>query len=213
MLSKKIMAALTAVLVLAAGCAPEGKDFWGNPLPTETPRAEVCDVATAAPPATEYDPNLNTRPSDITPGFSWIVFQVEVRAIAAPGLEICVPVEIYSHALSDEPDTLTLNKYQLPAGGDMTLGTTPFRGLMSIQYDPTEEQFAGKPPAWQAYVAATYLRTEDPFNDGVIFELSCTIKIAGASIARSFSMIVQSDETTRNICVTGTQSNSGWNHY
>ena len=49
---KKVLAALAvACVLLASGCAPAGKDFWGNPISTEEPGCDITPELKAVPTA------------------------------------------------------------------------------------------------------------------------------------------------------------------
>ena len=203
-----VIGMVTSLALGVAGCAPGGDniDFWGNPVPG--PSAEpTCAVPTMAPPP-PYDPSSGRRPPDIAPGYSWLVFELEVMAISTGGdIYFCVPVGMYAYARSAE--AYTVNTNPRVAGGMEWVATTPItRQYLSLQYDPTEERFAGRPPEYEVHVSATYLRERDEFNTEMATAMRCAIKIDGATVATD--LVLTRDHDTVSCTL---KSNSGWHHY
>lgn len=207
---------VTMAVVLAACVAPSGDgptrdlDFWGNPI--EAVDETTCEIV--RPPAPPYDPATDTRPPDVTPGFSWMTYEIEVEALSADGnlTRLCVPVEAYAYSASGEPDTLTLNRAGLPAGAVTWTTVTPIRGeYLALQYDPTEERFTGRPPEYEVHISAKYLPALDEVADRGPFMLVCTIRVAGAPVRREPVVVNGEDELTTASCtLTG---NTGWRLY
>jgi len=208
----KRIVAMVAVLAMLTGCTG-GKDFWGNPVPTPEPAS--CAVPTLAPPP-PYDPSSDQRPPGVTPGFSWLSFEIRVEAVSAGGdINFCVPVSVYAYALSGEPDTITLNRAGLPAEANTFPAITPMHDkYMSLQYDPTEERFAGRPPSYEVHVTANYVRERDHINtleNNPYMMLICTIRIGGAPVVREYIFISSEDPGGAVSCTL--KGNSGWRHF
>lgn len=203
---KMVVAGVTSLALGATtACAPD-IDFWGNSVPD--PSGAVCAVPTVGPPP-PYDPASDTRPPDVTPGYSWLTFEVEIQARGENGSRLCVPIHVVAYARSGEADTLTLNRNKMPASAVDWITNTPVQGeYLALQYDPTDERFQARPPSYEVHISATYLRSEDTLNAGVPFVLRCAIKIGGASVAHDPVEMGSADTASCTL-----NSNSGWRHY
>lgn len=203
-----LVLALTACTTLPEPTGtPPATDFWGNPVPSDDPEA-TCEITPPAPPP-PYNPADDTRPPDIKPGYSWMTYELQVQALSNDGAltELCVPVNAHAYSLSGEPDTLTLNRLNLPATAISWLDVTPLHGhFLALEYDPTEERFAGRPPAYEVHISATYIGEPRP-----PFTLVCTIRVAGAALRREYAVIGTEDGFSTVSCtLTG---NVGWRPY
>lgn len=202
----RLITALMGVVMLAvvAGCG-SGTDFWGNP--TDEPEPDTCSVATVAPPA-PYDPGSGGRPPTVAPGYSWLVFELQALAISTEGdIHFCVPVSMYAYARSAEAYTIDTNP-RVAGGIEWTTTTPVTREYLVLQYDPTDEQFAGRPPEYEVHVSATYLPERDTLNEGVATALHCAIRIDGAAVASALVLTATDDTASCTL-----RSNSGWRHY
>lgn len=189
---------LVAGLVMSlAACGTPGTDFWGNPIPSETPVPEfdaTCAAPEADPSQAWYDPNWShARPGSVRPGNSWIVVGIEVRALSPLGdAEWCAPIAVHVYNGSTEADALVIDGNGLQAGPRDFITTTPFVGrYMALQYDPTEERFAGRPPMYDFQIEATYLHERDVFGDqlGRPKALRCAITYEGATIVQNMALV------------------------
>ena len=201
-------AALTALatLTLATGC---NTDFWGNPQPGPSDEGTTCPVGEGpvAPPP-PFDPAAQQKPAGVTPGNSWIVFELEVRALDADGnRDYCIPFAGHVYARSGEADTVTLDGAGLPGGPHDFTGTTPWAGrYLALQYNPTEQRFAGSPPAYEVHLDATYLAERDAHNPPPA-ALRCAIRLRGATVAQDLSVIAKGSNVRCEL-----HSNDYWIH-
>lgn len=206
---RKLLALLlSGVAVLAlAGCDP----LAGNPIEEN---AASCAVPRVPSTSYSYDPSGSERPADVRPGNSWIVLELEVKALSPGDLntEYCVPIGVHVYNRTGEADTITINDGGVEPGPFDFTASTPWTGrYVALQYDPTEERFAGRPPMYEVHVAATYLRERD-FNAHDVgaepVAIECRIRIHGASVAEDFVMMGDRD----NVSCTF-RGNDFWQHY
>lgn len=201
---------LVGALTLTA-CSP-GSDLWGNPRTTETPTPrfdDVCAAPDADPAQAAFDPRGHERPPNVRPGNSWIVVGLDVRALSPDGSgDYCVPIALHLYNRSGEADTLTLDSNGVETGPFDFTTTTPFVGrYMALQYDPTEERFAGRPPNYEFHLDARYLEDMDVFNTARPVALRCAITIWGAGVVSDLALVSE----RRNVsCMFA--GNDHWQH-
>lgn len=184
---QKIVLSIVAIAAVVASTACSDKDFWGNPTPTATPLPEfdaTCAAPNADPAQATFDPADFNQPPGVRPGNSWIVVGLEVRALSPDGSgDYCVPVAVHLYNRSGETDVIRVNSLGVEPGPFDFITTTPFVGrYMALQYDPTEERFVGRPPAYEFHIDATYLQERDLFNTQRPVALRCAIMIWGAAV-------------------------------
>jgi hypothetical protein len=202
---RKILAASTAAVLTLTGC---GTDFWGNPTPEPSDDGSKCVAGPVAPPP-PFDPAAQERPSGVTPGNSWIVFELEVRALSPAGSnDYCVPVAVHVYTRSGEADTVALDSKGMVAGPFDLRTTTPWTGrYVALQYDPTDERFAGRPPAYEVHLDATYLADRDTLNEVAPRALRCAIKLRGATVATDLVVVAAGSNVRCEL-----RGNDAWIH-
>lgn len=186
---KKILAVGAVALTLGCG---GGTDFWGNPLPESSDDGSTCAVPpTPVPAPPPFDPGALQRPGDVVPGNSWIVFELEVRALGQDTAnDYCVPIAVHVYARSGEADTVTFDDKGVPAGPHDIITTTPWFGhYVALQYDPTEERFAGNPPTYEVHLDARYEEDRDMTGQKPPAALRCAIKLRGATVASDLVIV------------------------
>jgi hypothetical protein len=243
---RKIVSALVGVAMvfavgLAAGCGPlpessssdepeSNVDFWGNPIAKDDNGDPACAVKSGAPVPPGGVPYVGGRPRDVRPGNSWIVFELTARALPpAPGgsgtgfepyaFDYCVPIAVHVYTRPGEADTVQLDEVGFEAGPFDFTTTTPWTGrYVALQYDPTDERFAGRPPAYEVHLQVAYdqARDEGPMGDhssvysGDPTALACAIRIAGVGNAVAYDL-AQIGQRNAVECVL--RSNDGWHTY
>lgn len=181
---------LALVLTLTSACTglggdqpPEGKDWFGNPIPT----GPACDARPPVPRQRPlYDPRSGARPSVVPPGWSWIVITLQLRAVfidrtGRADVNHCVPVRVHVHASQDgNPAPLKMNM----GNGEVSLlpydgvQTTPWlTSYFIFAYNP--KGWKGPPPTYKIDFISTYDVEFD--TSGALFpdELVCHIGIGG----------------------------------
>lgn len=200
------------VMTLTTGCGG-GTDFWGNPKPTDTPMPhfdDTCAAPDADPAQAAFDPMGHERPPGVRPGNSWIVVGLEVRALSPGGSgDYCVPIAVHLYNRSGEADALPLNDMGVEPGPLDFVTTTPFVGrYMALQYDPTEERFAGRPPNYEFHLDATYLEERDAFNTERPVALRCAMTIWGAVIISDLAPVKERRSVSCSFA-----GNDHWQHF
>jgi hypothetical protein len=185
-------AAVTTALLLGACSVPNiggeehpAFDSWGNETRTSEPMA--CTVPGASPlapplPGSAFDPLDRQKPLDTPPGHNWVTMSLRVVALS-PDLNknYCVPIHVHYEKRTAEPD-LFING-QGPVVVEDFYTTTPWRGYVSFDYDPTQERFAARPPMYGVTLTATYLPLTDTLNVDTPIALGCHIQLFGANVA------------------------------
>jgi hypothetical protein len=154
----------------------------------------------------------------VVPGNSWIVFELTARAVA-PGAgnaldptvaDYCVPINVHVYSRPGEADTVQIDEVGFEAGPFDFVTTTPWTGrYIALQYDPTEERFAGRPPSYEVHLQVRYDRERDLGNPVEPVALGCAIRIdSGQPIAVD---LAQLPSRTAVECVL--KSNEGWHLY
>lgn len=233
---RKIVRALVGVTMvfavgLAAACGPTGAssngagtDGWGNPIPTDAAGQAVCAVPSG--PARPPVPYMGGRPADVRPGNSWVVFELTARAVA-PGLgsittpttaDYCIPINVHVYTRPGEADTVQIDDVGFEAGPFDFVTTTPWNGrYVALQYDPTDERFAGRPPAYEVWLNVNYDRARDEgfagdnslAESGEPVALGCAIRTdLGTAMAADMAEL---PGRTAVECVL--KSNDGWHPY
>jgi len=227
---RKIVRALVGVAMvfavgLAAACTTgpgglssngPGTDSWGNPIPTGPDGTEACAVPSG--PARPPVPYLGGRPRDVLPGNSWVVFELTSRAVA-PGdndplsatvADYCVPINVHVYTRPGEADTVQMDQVGFEAGPFDFVTTTPWTGrYVALQYDPTEERFAGRPPSYEVHLQVRYDRDRDLGNPNEPVALGCGIRTDnGTAVAID---VAQLPVRIAVECVL--KSNEGWHTY
>jgi hypothetical protein len=228
---RKIVSALMGVMMVFAvgACAPTSGggsadepavDFWGNPVPKDGAGQAACAVPSG--PAAKAAPYMGGRPADVLPGNSWIVFELASRALppneGANGpygyvsADYCVPINVHVYTRPGEADTVQIDQVGFEAGPFDFVTTTPWIGrYVGLQYDPTEERFAGRPPSYEVHLQVRYDRERDLDATADPEALSCSIRV-GVGIVNPIAYdIAIMPERTAVECVL--KSNEGWNLY
>jgi hypothetical protein len=214
-----------AVGLAATGCGPlssngPNTDAWGNPIPVDAIGNPSCAVPSG--PAVAPAPYFGGRPADVKPGNSWVVFELNARALPpdqgkdGPNSYItadyCIPINVHVYTSPGEADTVQIDEVGFRAGPFDLVTTTPWTGrYVGLQYDPTDERFAGRPPSYEVHLQVRYDRDRDFGATADPEALSCTIRI-GVGMTNPIAYdIAMMPERTAVECVL--KSNEGWNLY
>lgn len=211
-------------LLSTSACGPAGQlssegpgtDSWGNPISSGPDGTEACAVPSGPPVLPK--PYVGGRPRDIVPGNSWIVFELTARAVA-PGMgnvfnptvaDYCVPINVHVYTRPGEADTAQIDEVGFEAGPFDFVTTTPWAGrYVALQYDPTEERFRGRPPAYEVHLQVRYDRERDFGNRDEPVALGCAIRAdRGAPLAADLAEL---PARTAVECVL--KGNEGWHPY
>jgi hypothetical protein len=225
---RKIVSAFTGVTMmfavgLAAGCGPENlssngpnTDGWGNHIATGPDGTEACAVPSGRPVVDA--PYTGGRPKDVLPGNSWIVFELTVRAmppdegrdaLTPVTADFCVPVNVHVYTRPGEADTAQIDQVGFESGPFDFVTTTPWTGrYVALQYNPAEERFQGRPPAYEIHLQARYDLERDMMSPEAPEALACTIRINGAPVA--FDLAVMPSRQAVECVLKG---NDGWHPY
>lgn len=157
------MATTFAMLISVAACTASGKDFWGN---EETPVEETCAAPVHAPEdASDWSTppgslSRTGRPIETPEGWGWMVFYFEVLGLAHNGQfmdnRYCLPVDIHIYGTTSEPDLMMISSAGVPVTTQVFNSTTPWFGQFSIQYNPADPRFAGRPPQYEVHLDVAY---------------------------------------------------------
>lgn len=199
---RKIVGALLGVaMVFAVGCAAgapnpssngPGTDGWGNPIPVDAGGGAACAVPSG--PAVGPVPYIGGRPADVRPGNSWVVFELTSRAVnpdmvdplGVTTADYCVPINVHVYTRPGEADTAQMDEVGFEAGPFDFATTTPWVGrYVALQYDPTEERFAGRPPSYEVHLQVRYdVDRDQSSGNPPPMALGCAIRTdTGASLA------------------------------
>jgi len=207
-LSTRTAAAALAVLLLPTGC---DTDFWGNPIPGPSDDGTKCVNAEPVAPPPPVDPASETRPPGVADGNSWIIFELEVRALGTDSdRDYCIPVAVHIYTRSSEADAVALDSRSMVVGPFDILTTTPWTGhYVALQYDPRLERFQGRPPAYEVHLDATYLDDRDIYVTGnpPPRALRCGIRIRGALVAQDIAVVADRSNVRCEL-----RSNDYWIH-
>lgn len=213
MITKKVMAAVMGIVTFASVTGCGDVDFWGNvipdPTPTEVPVQDTCATGLGQPPPA-YDPYTNIRPADVRPGNSWLVVELEVRALDPIGKDpdYCIPIGVHVYSRPGDADTILLGHNGMEPGPFDFISATPMTRLVGIQYDPTEPRFEVNAPHYEVHLDAVYLEERDGFNVGQPMAFRCALKIRGATVALDSTLVT--DRTSVTCTLTG---NEHWNRF
>lgn len=198
---KSLIAAAAALFtLLSAGCTipppnqpaeqPEGSvggvDWFGNPPPGED-LPHQCSV----PEGIHLDGSVLDRardkPLSTPPLNNWVNYGLQVKALdASMHNDLCVPIHVTYKKRVLDPD-LVINGVS-PEGVTYDFWTTsPWQGYVYLDYDPTDERMAGRPPTYQIDLEASYVPVADDLNAGKPIALGCYIQIIGAPAAGGLS--------------------------
>lgn len=169
---KSLIAATAAVttLLFVGGC---GRDWFDNePKPDAAPTCSSPTYGEPLPVPPDDALDLAGRPVATPPGWGWIVFYLQVLGLASNGEFIdnryCLPVDIHVFGRSSESDLTLLNPAGVAVQPQIEATVTPWFKRFVIQYDPTDERLAGRPPEYEVKLNAAYIPergirfTQDP---------------------------------------------------
>ena len=180
---KRVGITLIALLTLS-GC---GKDWFGNPTPTVTYTEDVCAVHEVETRLATTDPFSRMRPSEVPPGWRWIVIALEVRALKTNdlGREYCVPFGVHVYGTMTGGPVLAIMEDGLPHPLPYDrIRITPWSGTyFLLSYDPSSPRFATNPPVYSIELIATYLAERDiTAIDGPPDAFRCALLVNGATV-------------------------------
>lgn len=223
----KFAAAAAVLLVLGAcdaSCKPDPAD-----APTHTVDEGTSCAAGALPAGASggfgvkeggsfNDPYHGARPPDVKPGNKWVVLELTVFAfgnqeqeLENPGydFEYCVPVAIHVLTTTAESDAVVLDNGNLPVGAYDYITTTPWLDRwVALQYDPTDQRFAGRPPKYEVYLEATYLPERDELKQAEPAALRCGIWWKGLEVVHATAFLVDQQYVQCRY-----RDNQFWNDY
>jgi hypothetical protein len=192
--------ALALALALLAGCTGEhgaGTDFWGNPIEDDAAACANPGVVTSPPtlPGADVADELSAndymvRPPDITPGYSWIMIGVHIRALDAAvpgdGIDFCAPIDVHIEIEALDDGTRLGNSPTGPRVYDFEVATPWINHFIPFEYDPSDPAFAARPPRYHVRVDATYSPDDFPgFAPPALLTCDLTIRTGIVATGRS----------------------------
>jgi len=172
---------------------PQGKDWFGNPLPTADP---VCEINGGAQPDVPENPDPNMKSAVIK-------VQVNITGSKAHKFggmdQMCLPVALHVYGTADGENALKIEDgQQLPWNG---VRTTPWDASFIVVYDSSKRGA----PVVNIDLIATYtpeagMNVTD-FSKAGIVQMDCSVYINGRS-RKSF--LVPESRTTLTPDKSGT---------
>lgn len=188
----RMRALVVAMIVFASVTGCGDVDFWGNPVPDPSAAPSMEDICeTGSAPAPAYDPGFGGRPPDVRAGNSWIVVELEVRALSPTmDRDFCIPIAVHVYFRSGEADAVAIGPAGVESGPFDWITVTPLTNrFVALQYDPTEPRFQATPPRYEVHLDATYLRDRDTFNTEIPVALRCALKVKGATVVQDLALV------------------------
>lgn len=185
---RRAIVAAAVVLATVSGCSG---DWFGNDKPPVPTTASLPTCKAGLVPAPDENLGGPKRPTEVPPGWWWIVIAPEVRALKANDkvADYCVPFSLHVYAnMQGAPAVVMVDlgaPRTLPYDG---FKVTPWTGAYFVlAFDPTSERFKVA-PQYTIQVIAKYEPERDTFGEGPLSAFRCALKANGVTVAQQIAL-------------------------